>query len=181
MRQTAPASCSRPPNHNRPRFYTAWVRRVGFVMSAVRPVHPKKQTFPDRSALRIVPNAGIGSDPMADVRDVESGKVQATRELFGADQPLNDGGSLRLALRPSLWSASGVRLLRCRAEMTANIIKRDWRRLGKRWQWDRGLKYLANFYQRLFEIAVPLKNQGRRKAILLPFAKRAANGRIHCQ
>jgi hypothetical protein len=28
---------------------------------------------------------------------------------------------------------------------------------------------------------VPLKNQGRRKAILLPFAKRATNGRIHCQ
>jgi len=128
-----------------------------------------------------VPNADIGSDPMADVRDVESGKVQATRELFGADQPLNDGGSLRLALRPSLWSASGVRLLRCRAEMTANIIKRDWRRLGKRWQWDRGLEYLSNFYQRLFEITVPLKNQSRRKAILLPFAKRAANGRIHCQ
>jgi hypothetical protein len=59
------------------------VKRVAFVMSAVCPVHPKKQTFPDRSALRIVPNAGIGSDPMADVRDVESGKVQATRELLG--------------------------------------------------------------------------------------------------
>ncbi|HLA73728.1 MAG TPA: helix-turn-helix domain-containing protein [Steroidobacteraceae bacterium] len=26
MRQTAPASCSRPPNHNRPRFYTAWIQ-----------------------------------------------------------------------------------------------------------------------------------------------------------
>jgi hypothetical protein len=28
---------------------------------------------------------------------------------------------------------------------------------------------------------VPLKNQSRRKAIPLPFAKRATNGRIHCQ
>ncbi len=80
-----------------------------------------------------VPNADIGSDPMADVRDVESGKVRATRELFGADQTLNDGGGLRLALQPSLWSASGVRLLRCRGDVTADIIKRDWRRLGKRW------------------------------------------------
>jgi hypothetical protein len=77
--------------------------------------------------------------------------------------------------------SSRVRLLRCRAEMTANIIKRDWRRLGKRWQWDGGLQYLSNFYQRLFEITVPLKNQSRRKAIPLPFAKRATNGRIHCQ
>jgi len=79
------------------------------------------------------PNANIGSDPMADVRDVESGKVRATRELFGADQTLNDGGGLRLALQPSLWSASGVRLLRCRGDVTADITKRDWRRLGKRW------------------------------------------------
>jgi hypothetical protein len=54
-------------------------------------------------------------------------------------------------------------------------------RFGKRWQGDRGLKHLSNFYQRLFEEAVPLKDQGRRKAILLPFAKRSANGRIHFQ
>jgi hypothetical protein len=59
-----------------------------------------------------VPNADIGSDPMADVRDIESGKVRATREEFGADQTLNDGGGFRLALRPSLRSASRVRLLR---------------------------------------------------------------------
>jgi hypothetical protein len=80
-----------------------------------------------------VPNADIGSDPMADVRDIESGKVPATREEFGADQTLNDSGCFRLALRPSLRSASRVELLYCRGDVTANIIKRDRRRLGKRW------------------------------------------------
>jgi hypothetical protein len=35
--------------------------------------------------VREGPNADIGSDPMADVRDIESGKVRATRELFEAD------------------------------------------------------------------------------------------------
>ena len=80
-----------------------------------------------------VPNADIGSDPMADVRDIESGKMPATREEFGADQTLNDSGCFRLALRPSLRSASRVELLYCRGDVTANIIKRDRRRLGKRW------------------------------------------------
>ena len=94
---------------------------------------------------------------------------------------MGDGGGLLVALRASLWSASGDRLLRCRGDATANIVKRDWRRLGKRWQWNRGLNHLSNFCQRLFKIAVPLKNEGRRKAILLPFAKRAADGRMHCQ
>jgi hypothetical protein len=36
------------------------------------------------------------------------------------------GCGLLLALRLSLSSASGVRLLRCRGDVTANIIKRDW-------------------------------------------------------
>jgi len=30
-----------------------WVKRVGFVMSAICPVHPEQQTFPDPVALRI--------------------------------------------------------------------------------------------------------------------------------
>jgi hypothetical protein len=34
MRRAAPANWSRLPNRNRPRFYTAWVIRVAFVMSA---------------------------------------------------------------------------------------------------------------------------------------------------
>ena len=34
MRRAAQANWSRLPNHNPPRFYTAWVNRVGFVMSA---------------------------------------------------------------------------------------------------------------------------------------------------
>jgi hypothetical protein len=47
MRRAAPANWSRLPNRNRPRFYTAWVIRVGFAMSAVCQVYPKQQTFPD--------------------------------------------------------------------------------------------------------------------------------------
>src|SRR3984893_19579981 len=115
--------------------------------------------------------------PTVNVRDIESGQVRGTRSVWSG---LDFGRRWRPS-RPSLRSVPGVRLLRCRGDVTANIVKRDWRRLGKRWQWKRGLEYLSNFYQRLFEITVPLKNQSRRKAILLPFAKRAANGRIHCQ
>ena len=40
MRRAAQANWSRLPNHNPPRFYTAWVIRVAFVMSAVCPVYP---------------------------------------------------------------------------------------------------------------------------------------------
>jgi hypothetical protein len=47
MRRAAQANWSRLPNHNPPRFYTAWVNRVGFVMSAIFPFYPKQQTFPD--------------------------------------------------------------------------------------------------------------------------------------
>jgi len=47
MRRAAQANWSRLPNHNPPRFYTAWVKRVGFVMSAVCPVYPQQQTSPD--------------------------------------------------------------------------------------------------------------------------------------
>jgi hypothetical protein len=45
MRRAAQANWSRLPNHNPPRFYTAWVIRVGFVMSVVCPVHPQQQKF----------------------------------------------------------------------------------------------------------------------------------------
>jgi hypothetical protein len=47
MRRAALANWSRLPNHNPPRFYTAWVRRVDFVMSALGPVCSQQQTFPD--------------------------------------------------------------------------------------------------------------------------------------
>ena len=47
MRRVAQANWSRLPDHKPPRFYTAWVKRVGLVMSAVCPVYPKQQTFPD--------------------------------------------------------------------------------------------------------------------------------------
>jgi hypothetical protein len=47
MRRAAQANWSRLPNHNPPRFYTAWVRRVDFVMSALGPVCSQQQTFPD--------------------------------------------------------------------------------------------------------------------------------------
>ena len=48
MRRAAQANWSRLPNHNPPRFYTAWVSRVGLVMSVVCPVYLQHQTFPDQ-------------------------------------------------------------------------------------------------------------------------------------
>jgi hypothetical protein len=76
--------------------------------------------------------AADARDSSVNVRDIESGKMRATRELFGGTR-LSAGGDPLGALRLSLWAASGVRLLRCRGDVTANIIKRDWRRLGKGW------------------------------------------------
>ena len=50
MRRAAQANWSRLPNHNPPRFYTAWVKRVGFLMSPVCPVYPQHQTSSGRGA-----------------------------------------------------------------------------------------------------------------------------------
>ena len=47
MRRAAQANWSRLPNHNPPRFYTAWVKRVRFVMSAAGPLYPNNRHFRD--------------------------------------------------------------------------------------------------------------------------------------
>ena len=51
MRRAAPANWSNLPNRNRPRFYTAWVIRVGFVRSAACLGYSQHQTYPDLGAL----------------------------------------------------------------------------------------------------------------------------------
>jgi hypothetical protein len=57
MRRAAQANWSRLPNHNPPRFYTAWVKRVGFAMSAVCLIYPQHQTFPRLRGLPWGPSA----------------------------------------------------------------------------------------------------------------------------
>jgi hypothetical protein len=45
MRRAAQANWSRLPNHNPPRFYTAWVIRVILTVRRSLPVYPDKQTI----------------------------------------------------------------------------------------------------------------------------------------
>jgi hypothetical protein len=77
MRRAAQANWSRLPNHNPPRFYTAWVSRVGLTSYPSRPLYPRTSDVSGRGRhFAFVPTADLPT----------TGVAQLIQKLFRRDQ-----------------------------------------------------------------------------------------------
>jgi hypothetical protein len=92
VRRAAQANWSRLPNHSRPHFYTAWVKRVGVTMSGVRPVYPQTSDIPGPVRhFAFVPRAVIAWMAMGECRDRTWFSHAPTEPAYGSLEALHDG------------------------------------------------------------------------------------------